>query len=69
MPFFSPFRMTLPVAVRATHFTFANFRLDGLPGVTVANHPADLRVLFPANVIEVETTGISFPAVDARMQF
>lgn len=37
--------------------------------MTKIKHPANRHEFFPANVVEVKTTGIGFPAIDAWMPF
>jgi hypothetical protein len=61
--------MAFAMAISTANFTFADFRLDRLPGVTQTNHPADLHMLFPANMVKIEAAGIVFPTIDTRMQY
>jgi hypothetical protein len=68
MPLLSPFRMALTMTVRATHFAFFYFCLYCLPGIAEAYHPTDFLAFFSANVIEIKTNRIGFPAIDAGMQ-
>src|SRR5262245_27936532 len=65
---FSPFRCPFPVAVRTPHVAFHDFSFNGRPPV-VANHPADITQLLPANVIKIQTADIGLAAIDARMKF
>jgi hypothetical protein len=60
--------MAFPVAIGTTNIALIDFFQNRLPGVAFAKHAADVIALFPANVIEIKTAGISFPAIDARMQ-
>ncbi len=61
--------MAFPMAVRATNFTFFDFCLYCVPGVTEAYHSTNFHAFFPANMIEIKTNRIGFTAIDAWMQF